>query len=117
MSTVQSAVDTQVDRFEQQITAPDASVAPVKRPLRGIDIAGLAKEQMLALTGLSASTVSGLSKDAQGWHVMVDMVELKRIPASSDVLANYDVLLDGEGNLLSYKRTRRYYRGTAEDES
>lgn len=70
-----------------------------------------AKEQLAQLTGLKPETVSALSKDEQGWHVTVDLIELKRIPEATDVLASYQALLDDEGNLLSYQRTRRYYRG------
>jgi hypothetical protein len=96
--------------------SPAGGSSQARRALNGADIAALAKEQMIALTGLSANTVSGLCKDEQGWHVVLDMIELKRIPASSDVLATYDVVLDAEGNLVSYRRTRRYYRGSTEEE-
>ena len=40
----------------------------------------------------------------------MDLIELKRIPESTDVLASYEALLDDEGNLLRYQRTRRYLR-------
>jgi hypothetical protein len=76
----------------------------------GPQIAQRAKEQISGLTGLKADTISGLAKDDQGWHVAVDLVEMKRIPDSSDMLAIYEVQLDTEGHLLSYKRTRRYRR-------
>ncbi len=84
--------------------------------LTGLQIVNMAKEQITMLTGLSSSTVSGLFKDEKGWHVVLDLVELRRIPSSSDVLATYDVLLDPHGTLLSYRRTRRYYRGSTEVE-
>ncbi|PJH75485.1 MAG: gas vesicle protein [Anaerolineae bacterium CG_4_9_14_0_8_um_filter_58_9] len=76
-----------------------------------LEIAQRAKEQLAQLTGLTPETVSALSKDEQGWHVTVDLIELKRIPESTDVLATYGVVLDEAGNMLSYQRTRRYYRG------
>lgn len=100
---------------ESPVEAP-APAQPARRELGGMEIVAKAKEQIIALTGLTSSTVSGLYRDEQGWHVILDMVELRRIPASSDVLANYDVLLDGDGNLLSYRRTRRFYRGSTEAE-
>ncbi len=74
-------------------------------------IAQRAKEQLAQLTGLKPDTVSALSKDEQGWHVTVELVEMTRIPTATDVLASYLALLDDEGNLLSYQRTRRYLRG------
>ena len=98
------------------VPTPASKPVRTRRALNGADIAGMAKEQMTALTGLTANTVSGLCKDENGWHVVLDMVELRRIPSSSDVLATYDVVLDAEGNLISYRRTRRYYRGSTEDE-
>jgi len=75
------------------------------------EIAARAKEQLTALTGLKACTVSSLSHDGEGWHIVTDLIELKRIPESSDVLATYEVRLDDKGDLLSYQRTRRYTRG------
>jgi hypothetical protein len=75
------------------------------------EIANRAKEQLTALTGLKASTVSSLSHNEEGWHIIADLIELKRIPEASDILATYEVTLDEKGNLLSYQRTRRYTRG------
>jgi hypothetical protein len=75
------------------------------------EIAQWAKEQLAQLTGLKPETVSALSKDEEGWHITVDLIELKRIPEATDVLATYEVVLDEAGNMLRYQRTRRYYRG------
>jgi len=77
----------------------------------GVEIAQRAKEQLAKLTGLKPDTVSGLSRDEEGWHVAVEMIELKRIPEATDVLATYEALLDDGGNLVRYQRTRRYQRG------
>lgn len=79
-------------------------------PMSLPEIALRAKEQLSSLTGLKASTVSSLQRDAEGWHVVAEMVELKRIPESADILATYELLLDDKGHLLSYQRTRRYSR-------
>jgi hypothetical protein len=75
------------------------------------EIALRAREQLSALTGLKAGSVSSLQHDDQGWRVVAEMVELKRIPESADILASYELLLDETGALLSYQRTRRYNRG------
>lgn len=79
--------------------------------MNGVEVARIAKEQLSQLTGLTAETVSKLECIDGKWHVAVDMIELERIPRSSDVLAVYEIVLDETGNMLSYKRTRRYYRG------
>ncbi len=78
--------------------------------MTGPEIAQRAKEQLAQLTGLKPETVSALIKDEEGWHVTVDLIELKRIPEATDVLASYETLLDDQGNLLRYQRTRRYLR-------
>lgn len=84
--------------------------------MTGKEIAERAKEQLAQLTGYEAGTVSGMSKDEEGWHVSVDMIELRRVPDTTDILAVYQALLDEEGNLLSYKRTRRYMRDQVAEE-
>ena len=79
--------------------------------LTGNEIARRAREQLAELTGLKPDTVSGLKKEADGWHVTLEMIEMKRIPDTGDMLGTYSALLDGEGNLTDYRRTRRYLRG------
>jgi len=84
--------------------------------MNGPEITEQAKKQLAELTGLEPGTVSALRKDEEGWHVNVDLIELKRIPEASDVLATYEALLDDEGNLIRYQRTRRYFRGQVTEE-
>ncbi len=45
------------------------------------------------------------------------MIEDRRIPSSTDMLALYEVVLDMDGELLSYRRTRRYTRGAGDSSS
>lgn len=66
------------------------------------------------LTRYEPEAVTGLEWDGQAWHASVDVLELERIPNTTDVLATYDVQLDDEGTLLGYKRKRRFIRGQAE---
>ena len=53
--------------------------------------------------------------DEGGWIIEVEVVEDRRIPSSSDILALYEVQLDGDGELLAYRRTRRYLRSQTAD--
>lgn len=46
-----------------------------------------------------------------GWIVEAEVVEDRRISPFADMLALYEIKLDGDGNLLAYRRTRRYMRG------
>ena len=78
--------------------------------MNGSEIVKKAKEQLADLTGQPIDSVSGLEKKDKGWKVMIETIDLKRIPDSSDVLASYEVHLDAYGNLLKYHRVRRYPR-------
>jgi hypothetical protein len=70
-----------------------------------------AREQLAEVTGRTPEAVLGLEKRDDGWLVTVEMLELARIPNSTDVLAAYEAHLDGDGELLEYTRTQRYHRG------
>ena len=80
------------------------------------DVALKAKEQLGALTGLIATTISDLQKQDDGWKVVLELLEMQRIPEASDVLGSYEVILSDQGDLLSYHRTRRYLRSDILDE-
>ena len=74
-----------------------------------------AREQLAALVGKDADSVSGLDRNGDGWLVTLEVVELARIPESTDVLASYELELDGDRKLVRYRRGRRYYRSQADD--
>lgn len=85
--------------------------------MRFIELAERAKEQLATVTGLKPVTVSATFKDERGWHVALDMLEMRRIPDSSDVLGSYEVLLDEDGNMVRFDRKRTHLRGeTLEEE-
>ena len=66
------------------------------------------------LTGYSAEAVTGLEWDDELWQVTVDVLELARVPNTTDVIGTYAVQLDERGTLRGYRRTRRYVRGQVE---
>ncbi len=74
------------------------------------DIAERAKGELSRVTGLDADHVSSVLLESDGWHVTVDLIELRRIPAATDVLAAYEAVFTPAGILMSYRRTRRYFR-------
>jgi hypothetical protein len=76
----------------------------------GTEIVQQARKQLAKLTSLTVDTVSAFTKKEDGWHVTLELIELKRIPGATDVLATYETRLDDEGNLINYHRTRRYLR-------
>jgi Gas vesicle synthesis protein GvpO len=70
-----------------------------------------ALETVEDLTGYRPEAVTGLEWDGEQWQVTVDVLELERIPNTTDVLATYVVQLDGNGALRGYRRTGRFARG------
>ena len=76
-----------------------------------------ARDVIAELTGKTPEGISGVSRsDGGGWLISVDVVELARIPSSTDLLATYDVCLDGDGVLVDMERARRYTRNQVDEE-
>jgi len=73
-----------------------------------------ARQQLQELRGADAESVSGVARTGSGWRIGLEVVEVRRIPESTDVLGTYEVELDADGELLTFERTRRYYRSEAE---
>ncbi len=56
-----------------------------------------------------------MRREDDGWCVVVDVLEVPRIPDTTSLLASYEVQLDRDGELLQYRRVRRYRRGAADE--
>jgi hypothetical protein len=80
-----------------------------------LEIAKRAAEQVGALTSRPVEGVLGLRRSDDGWEVTLEVVELRRVPDSTDVLASYEVTLDEGGELRECRRTRRYARNQTEE--
>jgi len=93
-------------------SAPRASA---RKKMSGMAVAREAAQQLLELTGREAEGVTGLERTEDGWKVEVEVVEVRRIPDTTDVLAIYEIEADEEGNVEGYRRLRRYSRGTGGD--
>jgi len=83
-------------------------------PLSAPEVAQVALREIAELTGRRPLGVTSVVPSDDGWTVEVEVVEDRRIPSSTDMLALYEVVLDLDGELLSYRRTRRYVRGVAD---
>jgi hypothetical protein len=81
--------------------------------LSGRRAAARAAQHVRDLAGKDLEAVTSLEKTEQGWKVGVEVVETHRIPDSTDILAVYLVDMDDEGELISYRRDKRHYRGRA----
>ena len=73
-----------------------------------------ALEQFAGLTQLEPVGATGVRREEDGWSVLVDVVELERVPSTTSVMATYRVDIDAGGNLTGYERLRRFTRGSVD---
>jgi hypothetical protein len=99
---------------------PQRTPKDESRPRRGASasdvrsIANRARDQLRDLHGGDAESVTSLERIGDGWRVTFEVLEVERIPSSTDVLATYVVEVDDESRLLSFERVRRYARAQAD---
>ena len=89
---------------------------PSRSGMSALQAVRFAKAQLLELTGKRPESVSSVNRTRDGWVVNVEVVELERIPQSTDILASYQVELDERGELRCYERVNRYYRNQTSGE-
>src|SRR3982751_796652 len=99
------ALDTDNGRGSERGTDRDGARANGQRRkgLSGIRAAALAQQQLEQMTGRPVESVSGLSRQPDGWTVTLELVELERVPPTTDILASYRVELDADGELMGYE--------------
>lgn len=71
----------------------------------------LGLRQIVELTGKEPEGITGVERSEDGWVVTVEVVDDRRIPSSSDILSTYRAEIGPDGDLLEYRRVRRYARG------
>nr|WP_141961861.1 gas vesicle protein [Actinoallomurus bryophytorum] len=77
----------------------------------GEKAAELAADHVATMTGKEPEGIVSLERaDRGGWVIGVEVVETRRIPDSTDILAVYEAELDAEGELVAYRRVKRYTR-------
>jgi hypothetical protein len=74
-------------------------------------VARRAREHLGELTGHPVEGVSGFRRTDDGWEVRVDVVEMRRVPDTTSLLATYELSLDNHGELVGYRRVARFRRG------
>lgn len=79
------------------------------------DIGAKAKEALSALTELKVIGVIGISRDENGWKVLVEVVEKTSIPDIMDILGIYEVSLDKSGEVTGFERKYLRKRGDTEN--
>lgn len=92
------------------------------RPARGDEptltvreAAEAALREIAELTAKQIEGITGIERTDDGWSIDVEVVEDRRIPSSTDLLATYETTINEDGELMSYRRVRRYTRGRGEN--
>jgi hypothetical protein len=78
------------------------------------DVAGRVLEQLAALTGRKPDGVAAIRRTDDGWRLLVDITDVERVPATTNVMATLEVDASTQGDVVSYERVRRFYRNAAE---
>ena len=102
------ATDDSDQDSRPQSGAPSSNVAKIVEQ---------ARNHARDLLGEEPESVTGVERSNGSWSVTVEVVELHRVPDTTDVLAAYEIVLDDDGNLVRFDRTRRYLRSQVEDVS
>ena len=105
---------------ESRTPAARSSSSNGKR-LSARDAVQAVREDFPALLGRPVESVLGVERADEestngGWLVTVQVIELERIPRSTDILGAYAVELDSDGELIGYRRRRRYHRSQADED-
>lgn len=64
-----------------------------------------ARSELNVLTGLEVSSTIEVAKEDEEWRVVLEVIEKHSIPEGMDILASYETRLDGDGNMLEFRRT------------
>jgi hypothetical protein len=111
------ASDNREEEADAQAHEDDA---PQDEPVEGApldharEVVQRSREQLEELLGRPVESVSSLERTHDGWMVALEVVELSRIPESTDVLASYELELDEDLNFRRYQQARRYTRSQAD---
>jgi hypothetical protein len=77
---------------------------------RGVQFARRAMDTLAELVGCPAEGITGIRRNEDGWVVEVEVLEVERVPETTDVLATYEVEIDNDGEIVEFRRLRRYLR-------
>ncbi len=103
------------DEDERRSERGDERAAEPRRrraALNAVSAGRLGLRYIADLTSKDTEGVTSVEPVENGWLVDVEVVEDHRIPSTGDMLSIYECQVDDEGNLMSYRRTRTYRRGT-----
>lgn len=70
--------------------------------------------EFVELVGLEPESVTAVDRVDGGWRFRLEVEEMERIPPTTSVLASYEVTADRKGEILGFRRVRRYLRSQTE---
>jgi hypothetical protein len=79
------------------------------------EIVAEAKRELEELLGAEVESVSGFHRADGRWTVTLEVVKLRRVPETTDVLSSYEVEFDDDRNLVGISETRRYQRSQVQE--
>jgi hypothetical protein len=100
---------------EQRRSTRSSNGTKSRSRISGREAVERARKELEEIMGRPVETVLGMERDDDGWVVTFQVVELARIPNSTDVLGAYVVQVDDNGEVVGYRRTRRYHRNQADE--
>jgi hypothetical protein len=107
-----TAKSTSAKRKPPDRASQDGQADPPKS-LRSIAVS--AARELSQLIGQVPEGIVGVEKNDDGWRVLVEVVESRRIPETTDILAVYEVDVDRDGVVTGYRRADRYVRGRIQE--
>jgi hypothetical protein len=108
------------DEHDEQEEQEEQEHEEERVPVQGTSVDRLrrltdrARDLLQELSGSDVESVSAIDRTRDGFRITLEAVEVRRIPESTDVLATYDVEVDGDGDLVRYERRRRYARAQSD---
>jgi Gas vesicle synthesis protein GvpO len=117
-TTKKTAAVDDAGQVPRRTTRPRASAprAESKPRASATEVATRAAQELAQLTGKQAEAITGLERGDDGWRITVEVLEVRRIPETTDVLARYEVETDDKGGLISYRRAGRHTRGSTQED-
>jgi hypothetical protein len=92
--------------------APGPSRARPRPVLK--QLVAAAVQDFVDLNGQPADRVSGVRRVESGWSILIDVIDVERVPSTTSVLSTYRVDADEEGHLTGYERIRRFTRASTD---
>jgi len=78
------------------------------------DLVSCVVDEFAELSGEPIDRVTGVRRTDDGWSVLVDVVDVERVPPTTSVLSTYRLDADEQGHLGGYERLRRFTRASTD---